>query len=302
MLKAICTETKILESEMKKLVMSILTILTCGAAYALPVGNPGEASLFTNGLCWESTGCCDPCDPCFSWCDAWSFRVGFYGDYVYNRHLEAEVGGVDTGNLEDAELFTNAGYLALNFCDRFDIFTTLGATSFRTRQDTMVFTGVAGVESDLYFNSAFSWSIGGRATLWQCDCFTLGIEGQYFRSNPELDHSVDYLTGAKTYFDDFDTTYSEWQVGLGVSYRIATSCPTLAFVPYVAVKYSKAHWTGDDDVTLPLLGGVFDRFRSDKHWGWALGLSFTMCDLIGVTVEGRWADEKALYVNGQVRF
>ena len=42
--------------------------------------------------------------------------------------------------------------------------------------------------------------------------------------------------------------------------------------------------------------------RSKKGWGYSVGMSLTLCDMIGVTVEGRWASEKAVSVNSQFRF
>ncbi len=58
---------------MKKLVVTVLTLLTGGAAYALPVGNPYEASLYLNGAWWDNYYC-DPCYLCFSWNESWSFK------------------------------------------------------------------------------------------------------------------------------------------------------------------------------------------------------------------------------------
>ena len=288
---------------MKKLVMTILTLLTCGAAYALPVGNPSEASLFLDGAWWDSY-CCDPCDPCFSWYDAWSFRVGFYGDYVFNRHLAIDNGHNDRGQgVHRTELFTNAGYLAFNICDRVDFFGTLGATNIFMRTNVTSFAPVF-VIGDFKFETDFSWSVGARATLWECDCFALGMEGQYFQTNPDVDHFIRGDTGTVVYFDtNNSTSYSEWQVGLGASYRFATNCPSFSLVPYAAIKWSNARWEfasftfTDADTTFTL-----HRFEPYKNWGYAIGMSLTLCDMIGVTVEGRFADEKAVHVNGQFRF
>lgn len=295
-----------MENEMKKLVVTMLTLLTCGAAYALPVGNPAEASLFLNGVWWDSY-CCDPCDPCFSWCDAWSFRAGFYGDYVFNRHLEVDKSDHHHGDdIDETEMHTSAAYLAFNVCDRLDIFGTLGATSMHINTDATSWGSLVSLQSELAFETYFSWSIGARATVWQCDCFAVGVEGQYFQTNPDLDYYLEYNGGTFTYFNDGNgVRYSEWQVGLGLSYRFATSCPTFAMVPYAAVKWSGSKLDfGDIRFQDPTSGNqlTLDDLAAKKLWGYAIGLSFTMCDMIGVTVEGRWADEKAIYVNGQVRF
>lgn len=293
---------------MKKLVVTMLTLLTCGAAYALPIGNPSEASLFLNGV-WCDSYCCDPCDPCFSWCDAWSIRIGFYGDYVFNRHLEICNHEHNCGaDIDDTEIYTSAGYLAFNICDRVDVFATLGATDIHIKTDASAWTAIISEQSEIAFETRFSWSVGARATLWECDCFAVGVEGQYFQTNPDIDYFLRYSDGSFTYFNDNnETRYSEWQVGLGIAYRFATSCPTIAMVPYAGVKWAWSRFDLDD-FTFTLGTGTGERtftFRdleAKKLWGYAVGMSLTLCDMIGVTVEGRWADEKAVYVNGQFRF
>lgn len=295
-----------MEYEMKKLVVMGLTMLSCGAAYALPVGNPADASLYLNGIYFDDTISVDPCDPCFSWCDAFSVRAGFYGDYVFNRHLERR--GDGHGLLQDADIHTNAGLLVLNIAERLDFFTTLGTTSIDLRSNATNWNASASRETDLHFKTHFSWSLGARATLWQCDCWAFGIEGQYFRTTPDLDYLVNYGDGTKNYFDENNRTkYHEWQVGLGVAYRFATSCPTLAFTPYAAVKWSGAKLRTDRDLILIVENPAeetwtINRMQNRKHWGWALGMTFSLCDMIGVTVEGRWGDESALHVNSQLRF
>jgi len=285
----------------------MLTLLSCGAAYALPVGNPSEASLFGNGVCWE-TSCCDPCDPCFSWCDAWSVRIGFAGDYVFNRNMELRNNNDNGADIDTTEIYTNAGYIALNICDRLDIFSRLGATNLHITTDALSWGAPNSLQSELAFQTYFSWSIGARATLWECNCFSFGVEGEYFQTSPDFDYFLQYDSGAFTYFNDNNNaTYKEWQVGLGASYRFETSCPTLALVPYAAVKWAGSRldidsFRFDTDISSKAETLTLNDLESNKLWGYAVGVSFTLCDMVGVTVEGRFADEKAVYVNGQFRF
>jgi major outer membrane protein len=304
---------KTMESEMKKLFASVLSLLACGAVYALPVGNPSEASLFFYGVWWDYRTPCNPCDPCFSWCDAWNLRIGYMGDFVFNRNLQIHTDDQEGSDIDRTSIFTNAGYVAFNICNRVDIFGTLGASKLHIKTDARSwgFTGLGSLESELFFSTEFSWSVGGRATLWQCDCFTVGIEGQYFQTEPNFDNFLEYRAGTLTYFEDASVRYSDWQVGLGISYRLATSCPTFAMVPYAAVTWSGARLNFKNFSFVENFGGNvvfppstlrFPALDNGKLWGYALGISLTLCDAVGVTVEGRFAAEKALYVNGQFRF
>lgn len=276
---------------MKKWVLAALSLFCMAIGQALPFGNPSEPSLFCQDLFFCLFKCEDPCDSC--WLNAVSLRGGFYGDYVFNRHLRVKG---ETQILQSAintsKLTTNAGYLALNAFNRFDVFSTIGASQ--------LFLRTQGAD-EIWFETNFSWSIGARAILCEWRCFTLGVEGQYFHTNPRPFLELNNSNGA---FDNLDGInnlhYHEWQAGIGVSYRIATTCPSVALIPYVGGKWSYAKLNFQQTV-LPLLGFI-DDIRSNKKWGYAIGVTFTLCDVAGVTVEGRWVDEKAVYVNGQFRF
>lgn len=293
---------------MKKLMLTVLTVLSCGAAYALPVGDPTEASLFTNGLCSGESTCCDPC---MSWCDMFSVRLGFYGDYVFNRHLEVKSLSDVKHDIDDTEIFTNAGWFVLNFCNRYELFATFGAT------DISIFTdGYALADPDnpasstmvqLDFATNFSWSIGARAVAWRCGNFDLGVEGQYFRTRPTVDSLIRYASGDITYFNSNNrATWSEWQAGFVASYTICSGCPGVAFVPYMGVKV--AGGTLDmGNLTFLFQGTSTEGYtlkdlKPKQLWGYAVGMTATVCNAVGVTVEGRFADEKALSVVGQFRF
>jgi major outer membrane protein len=291
---------------MKRLVTTFLTVLACGAVYALPVGNPSEASLLCDGLIWEGHCGMDPCDPCLTWSDAFSVRAGFYGDYVFNRHLNVRNnnGGDDNEgpHIENTEIFTNAGYIAANLWDRFDIFSTLGATNLHMASNVSAFApfGVFtdGERLELQTRTEFSWSVGARGTLWECGCTSLGIEGQYFAVCPKVTR-VTVADVFSVYPDDLNLEYREWQVGFGISHRINM------FVPYIAVKWSSARASLTTNDSLAVGGGgtvTLVDFENEKSWGYAVGVSLVDCEKAAITVEGRFADEKAVYVNGQIRF
>ncbi len=291
---------------MKKLLL--LPLLLCSPLFALPIGNPMDASLYQNGLfcgdCYEDR-CCDPCDPCFSWCDAWNFRLGFYGDYVFDRHMELDKH--DHADIDDFEIYTNAAFLALNICDRLDIFTTLGATDFNLTANSKVFSSGSSLSTKIDTETSFSWSIGGRLTIWDCECFYFGIEGQYFRTKPEVDR-IWLDTGTLAYPNKtIDMKYSEWQVGIGAAYLMRIGCSGVSAIPYIGLKWAGSHADFDDAIqsfSTPVGTQTLHLYdlENKKLWGWGLGTTILFCDAVSVTVEGRWADEKAVHVNGQFRF
>ncbi len=308
---------------MKKLVLTLLTLLTSGAVHALPIGNPAEASLLCDGLlfCKNSTGWCNPCG---KWWGNASLRAGYYGDFVFQRFLRNKRSSVDSAYLDHSHITTNAAYLALNVCNRFDVFTTLGATRFLLEGNISSFgpngvfvpviAATTGSRVEFETNNDFSWSIGARASIWQCGCTLFGIEGQYFRASPTVsrvahtDALSTYLTSTRP---NLRLDYSEWQVGLGVSHRINF------LVPYVAIKWSgsRVHWE-NTNAFKTLAVGTFDNseiivpgsvitlhdLRSRKFWGYAVGVSLADCTKGALTVEARFASEIAFYTNAQVRF
>ncbi|WP_080126773.1 porin [Chlamydia suis] len=304
---------------MKKLLKSVLVFAALGSAsslQALPVGNPAEPSLMIDGILWEGFGG-DPCDPCTTWCDAVSLRLGYYGDYVFDRVLKTDVAKefemgaapktTDTGDavaavpttptprpnpaygkhFQDAEMFTNAAFMALNIWDRFDVFCTLGATNGYLKGNSASFNlvGLFGDPSqinqvatakalpnvslsqaviELYTDTAFAWSVGARAALWECGCATLGASFQYAQSKPKVEElnvlcnaaeftinkpqgyvgaefpldlkaGTDAAAGTK----DASIDYHEWQASLALSYRLNM------FTPYIGVKWSRASFDAD---------------------------------------------------------
>jgi len=293
---------------MKKLIATVLTLLSCGVVYALPLGNPTEASLFQRYDCDGTSGCCDPCDPCFFWLDSFSFGIGFYGDYVFNCNLRIDGKGLNQGHaIRETELYTNAGYVVGNFCEMIDIFGTVGASHIRLETSEISWIADGDANGILESDTSISWSVGARATVFQWRCLGIGIEGQYFRFSPDFTKYWSLADGKYTYFNKGNgTKYQEWQVGGGVSYTFTTFCQNFSWVPYTGVKYACAKFDTNDFsfIRLPGTDSVFTIFdlKSNKHWGYVVGITMTMCDMLGLTVEGRFGDELALYVNGQARF
>lgn len=278
---------------MKKLSTALLMLLM-SASYALPVGNPSEATL----VCPEV-----PCGTyfsgkCFS-CDFLSLGVGFYGDYVFNRHLQT----IHHKDIDTVRLFTNAAYLVANFYERVDIFTTLGASRLSLNTSFGAFAAVDPHPLfELETSTAFSYSVGARATLFEYRCFSLGMVGQYFATSPNIKRLY-IAAGAASYpGDTLRSRYSEWQVAAGLSYRYNDF-----FIPYFAVRNAHSYWklaNGENIIIEENDNAFLYNLETQKNWGYAIGLTLLppTCEALLVTVEARFPDEKAFYVNAQIRF
>ncbi|MBI5274312.1 MAG: hypothetical protein HY860_04575 [Chlamydiales bacterium] len=283
---------------MKKLVYGAIFSLTCASLSALPVGNPSESSLMKEGVCWQKgdDGVRHP------WLDHFSIRAGYYGDFEFNRHTKVSQ-DVSHQHMNRTSIYTNAGYLAFNFYDCVDLFTTLGVSKIYMQGDAAVFgSGAAGQWLDMETNSDFSWSVGARATLFQYAGMSIGLEGQYFATSPDLSRITQ--AAAFTTYHSFDLSYSDWQVGLGVSYKIDAVIPT---IPYLAIKWSQVNIDMDNfNLAKALPNTLFDltlyNLNSQRHLGYAAGVSFLDSEEISVTVEASFIDSKALYANFQLRF
>lgn len=303
---------------MKKLFMTMLAVLSCGAVQALPVANPAAASLLCDGIFWEGH-CGDMCDPCLTWCDAFSMRVGFWGDYQFNRYMETN-DACEHRDVDVTRVISNAGYIVGNFWDRFDIYGTLGTTQIQLWGDMgimqssgpnpVVQTGEALFH--LTTTTDFAWSIGARGTIWECGCTSVGAEFQYLQTRPELKFFDEYNNDGTTtdrYRQAFGTScygikYYDWQIGIGVAHRINL------LVPYAAIRWSNANLNlGNANLRgqatqapgIPNSTTLAD-LRSIKSWGYAVGVSLVDCEKMALTVEGGFAASLEASVIGEIRF
>jgi major outer membrane protein len=272
---------------MKKLVFTLLAFLSTGTVHALPIGNPAQAGLLSDGVLGDI--CCNPCS---FWLNAFSFRIGYYGDFVFNKHMENYNG--DSSDVEVTRIFTNAGYLALNICERFDVFGTLGATNLFYETELDFSAG----SMELQTRNDFSWSVGVRGTLFECGTTYLGVEGQYFYTNPHISRVTESSTRSGYPSGNVNIKYYEWQIGLGLAHRIYN------LVPYLGVRWGMSKLDNDAAMVELTINRTADlhNTRSKDNWGYAVGVTMVGCEKASLTVEGRFGGETAFYTNGQIRF
>lgn len=281
---------------------------------ALPVGNPSDPKLLTQGMFQDQT--CDFGHPLTRCLNDMSVRFGYYQDNVVDRYLTQNDSSCDENqDTLNSELNTYAGFVAVNFWDRCDLFLTFGTTNYMYKMslealgDPPASSQLAsnGGVARVYSNNDFSWSIGGRLIAWECGCWTVGLEGQYLQARPHLSY-IEISTWQDTTADltfgscGMTTKYSEWQIGLGTSYQVGW------MVPYIAVKWSGARLDLGDLIFASIPQNAansrikLSELKSSKTWGFAVGTSLVSCDMASLTIEARFADEVGYYLNGQLRF
>ncbi|NGX53575.1 MAG: hypothetical protein K1000chlam4_00287 [Chlamydiae bacterium] len=268
--------------------------------FALPLGNPAEPTLFRNF--------CTP--TLFDYPKLINnIGVGYYGDFVFNRHLKNDAPSI----IDRTEIMTNAGVVLVNFCNRADLFGTFGATTLdlHTFGDSVIPPGGSGPLQrpvEIRSRTDFSWSAGGRLSLLQCRCFGIGVEGQYFYTNPDLD----YVFMGAAFLErprGVSMKYEEWQAGISIYYRYDLGCNRLSsIVPYIGVKWSRALLDMDEALILPTNGANVANSitlldcETSRDIGYGFGVTTMICSRFAFTVEGRFRDELAFHLNGQMRF
>lgn len=300
---------------MKKWISTLLFLLAKATIYSLPIGNPTDALLYSEGI-WRT---CTPCyyeegglvgastQGCFRWTDICALRFGYYGDFVFNRNMRIDGKGLDQAHIiRSTEINTNAAVLTLNLWQAIDLYGTVGVSDFRIETNEKSWILIGQTNGVMTTDSHLSWSVGGRGVLWSWRCFNLGFEGQYFQSKPLFRRYISEFLGFITQFNkNNQVTYHEWQVGGTLSYILQTPCPHVTLVPYIGGKYARSllvtHNFTFQETGNPVTFTIFN-LRSHKRGGFAVGSSLIVRDRVGVTVEGRFGDEKAIFVNGQVSF
>lgn len=299
---------------MKRIFLSLIIGMS-GLLMALPLGNPADPKLLSQGVmqreCWVAKS-----HP-LSCLNHINFRIGYYQDIVTNRNLAQIVSSDLNQDTLESNLHTYAAYLAANICGRFDIFTTLGTSSY-SYANTLIDWSLAGIvpnengQSWVYSNNDFSWSVGGRLIAFECGALTFGVEGQYLHARPKISYlSLSSHQGQGVPIDyqlvmgssGMATNYREWQVGLGVAYQSGW------MVPYVGVKWSSARLNMGDPVFRTDIGiagqdslVTLRELEQSKTWGFAVGDSFVFNPMMDVTIEGRFGDEVGFMINGQIGF
>lgn len=262
---------------MRKLGGWIAALFVC-ALYGSPVGNPSTSQLLSEGF--------------FISPDSWfGVRAGYEGDFVYDGRLKQQRDG--NGRVDSYKQDTNSGTIALNVLDRMDLYGVLGSS--RTKADWRFSSGASTLRAELETGYRFLWGVGGRVIFLEWGKADLGFGGRYSSCN----YRPAWLTldGAPVSTSGARIKWREWQVDLDLSYKIDL------FTPYIGIKYSDVTTKlGPFSTAIASNGSGRNRFTNRVHVGFFVGCSLTTGKYFMLNLEGRFADEEAVTVSGDLRF
>ena len=98
--------------------------------------------------------------------------------------------------------------------------------------------------------------------------------------------------------------YSEWQVGLGATYRINISGASTALMPYFGMRVGGTTVDGNHGSFVNPAGNTVTlvNMQQLRRAGYSIGITLLGCDKIEVSAEGAYLNETALLINSSVRF
>ena len=293
--------------------LSILGLFAATALQALPLVNPADSVMYTNGICWhqgENSRCFPSCDyDC--WLDSFSMRFGLSGDYVFNRNIEvrhALVGGSgrlspEGGDFMTTTIMTNAGTFCVNYADWIEAYVGFGVTNFSISASSSIFAHENPILSVHDFSPTVSYLVGAAAPIWQEGNFILGIQAQCFYAYPDANCSFTHQLGTLYYFSSGDRAkYFEYQGAIAMSYSFEYEL--LSIVPFGGIQFSGLSWnlSSINNRLIDASTYFFPKAHEQQVVGWTIGTSMYLCNRGGVTAEARFANEKALNVSGQLVF
>ncbi|MDX8430907.1 MAG: hypothetical protein SNF33_03775 [Candidatus Algichlamydia australiensis] len=256
---------------MRKILPFLLFLAQLPALYN---GNPSSPGIMEEGFLLTKEG-------------SVTASLGYRGDYCFDRRMK--VTSQFSGDFERFKTSFQQGVFALDFFDRVEVYGSLGTIRIEAMQRPM-----EGFKNEYETGYRFTWGVGGTILIYQTNQLAIGLDAKYQHGTPDLDwigvngFAFGDLSGA-------DIHYSEWQIGLGLSYQIEL------FIPYIAAKYSnaKAEFSSVPPGLLPATN--FDA-KSRYPFGFALGTTLTTQRLFSLNVEVRLLDEEAISLAGTLKF
>lgn len=220
------------------------------------------------------------------------FKAGYQFDNVYDRKLHMEGQHLDgcRKSVQKYESLTNFGVATINFNDRVEVFGNLGSMSCEISHHPFSDTRIS-----YHTPTHFIWGVGGRAILAYWGDLQVALNAAYAQSDLQL--SSLKVNGSSYPKGHAEIDFSEWQVGIGVSYRLKW------FIPYIGADYSdfRARIEHLDSIEL-LIPSKHVTFKETYPLGIFLGFGLSPHRAFSFNAEARFINENAVSLSADFKF
>lgn len=257
---------------------SLLLLFMPWSCFALYNGNPSLPMMPEQGM--------------FIPKDDWfGVKAGYQLNAVFDRKLHVE-GNRDhiRRKVQEYHAFSNLGVVTANFNDRVEAFGTLGVMSAELTHHPYPDTRVS-----YHTQTHFAWGAGGRAIVAYWGDLQLSVDAAYLAADLPL--SSLKANGKSHAKQSATVDYREWEVGIGVSYRVRW------FVPYFGVDYSDFRARVKHLTALKsLFPSKHVTFKESYKAGIFLGCGLFCERAFSLNVEGRVINEYAFSLSTDFKF
>lgn len=251
---------------LKKVLLSSCLLAMCKAS-ALFNGSPALPQVTETGFFFTKD-------------DWFSLKVGYRGDVLFDRSLRPT-----NNNIQKMDAFRylfSQGTLGINFVDRFEVYSSLGSAKFLVEPKVNNTTRLV-----METGNRFTWGVGARGVLYEISKMCFGLDVKYQKATPHFQwinrNGAPVGPPGKALLK-----YQEWQLGLGISYRVEL------FTPYIVGRYCQ---TLGRYRNLPK--GLLDnnetsfKVKSRKKFGISVGTTLSNGNIFDLNLEARMIDEAA---------
>lgn len=258
---------------------TLLFTLLCTPLFALYNGNPSLPDMPEVGI-WISND------------DWWGIKLGYEWDNVFEKRVKVkERSSSVRERLDRYSTRKNEGVLTFNVSDRFEFYGKLGVMKLGLSQRP-----TNTVKLDYRTDNQFLWGAGGRIILVYWEEMVLGVNALYSGSFMHINEINENSVPRKTSGARFK--YCEWQIGMSVSREVGM------FNPYVGLAYSSFNsslYNIPNDPNFYMKIADEDLEMRDP-FVLLIGVGLTKGKNVSVNLESRLIGEKAISLNGNVRF
>lgn len=223
--------------------------------------------------------------------DWYGLKIGYLFDDVYDRkvNLAGQHMGDAHKKVRKYKALSNFGVITFNGNDRIEIFGLLGTMSSHLTQVPFKDTTIT-----YHIKPQFTWGVGGRAIIAYWGELQFAANAAYLKSDPHL--SSVKVNGISYSTKHSQIDYTQWQIGLGFSYRLH------AFIPYFGVDYSDFREKYKHlDALKFVIPSKQTTFKNSYMFGLFFGLGFVV-NAFQVNFETRCINENGVSAHADFKF